>query len=137
MHDRIRVTSWDRRRLRSLLHAQRETGRHDRRSLDSLRQALESAIVVQPPSIPPTTITMHSTFRVLDLDSREERRCTLVFPGETSGAEGSLSIFAPLGAALLGRQQGEVVECTAPGGTTRVKVQAVIYQPEATGDYLG
>lgn len=136
MLDRIRVTSWDRRRLRSLLHAQRGTGRHDRRSLDRLQQALESAIVVPPPHIPPTTITMHSTFRVLDLDTREEQRCTLVFPGETSTADGTLSIFAPLGAALLGRQQGEVVECTAPGGPTRVRVEAIVFQPEAKGDYL-
>jgi regulator of nucleoside diphosphate kinase len=137
MHGRIRVTSWDRRRLRSLLRAQQGTGRHDRRSLDRLQQALESAIVVQPPSIPPTTITMHSQFRVIDLDTREERRYTLVFPGETSTADGTLSIFAPLGAALLGRQQGEVVECAAPGGTTRVRVQAIVYQPEAVGDFLG
>ena len=74
MHDRIRIMSWDRRRLRSLLAAQRGTGRHDRRSLDRLQQALESAIVAGPPSIPPTTITMHGTFRVIDLDTREKRR---------------------------------------------------------------
>jgi len=71
MHGRIRVTSWDRRRLRSLPHAQRGTGRHDPRNLDRLQQALESAIVVQPPAIPPTTITMHSSFRVTDLGTRE------------------------------------------------------------------
>jgi regulator of nucleoside diphosphate kinase len=136
MLGRIHVTSWDRRRLRSLLHAQRGTGRYDRKNLDRLQQALESAIVVQPPAIPPTTITMHSQFRVADLDTGEERRYTLVFPGETSTAHGSLSIFAPLGAALLGRQQGDDVECTAPGGITRVRVLSIVYQPEAVGDYL-
>ncbi len=137
MHDRIRVTSWDRKRLRSLLHSQREAGRNDRRSLDRLQQALESAIVVQPPYIPPTTITMHSQFRIIDLDTREERRCTLVFPGETAEGDEKLSIFAPLGAALLGRELGEVVECVTPGGESRVKVASIVYQPEAMGDYLG
>jgi len=137
MNHRIRVTSWDRRRLSSLLHAQRGSGRHDRRSLDRLRVALESAIVVQPPAIPPTTITMHSSFRVTDLASGEERRYTLVFPGETARGEGMLSIFAPLGAALLGRRTGEVVECTAPGGVSRVRIESIVYQPEAVGDFLG
>jgi regulator of nucleoside diphosphate kinase len=136
MHDRIHVTSWDRRRLRSLLHAQQGDSRFDRRSLDRLRQALESAVVVQPPFIPATTITMHSTFSLLDLDTRQRRRCTLVFPGETAREDGALSIFAPLGAALLGRREGEVVECPTPGGTTRVRVEAVVFQPEAVGDYL-
>jgi len=60
-----------------------------------------------------------------------------VFPGETSTADGTLSIFAPPGAALLGRQIGEEVACTAPGGTTRVRVDSIVFQPEAAGDYLG
>jgi regulator of nucleoside diphosphate kinase len=136
MHGRIRVTSWDRRRLRSLLHSQRGAGRNDRRSLDRLQQALESAIVVQPPAIPPTTITMHSTFRVIDQDTGEQRRYTLVFPGETAASDGTLSIFAPLGAALLGHQAGEVVECAVPGGTTRVRIASIVYQPESEGDFL-
>ncbi|HSV94169.1 MAG TPA: GreA/GreB family elongation factor [Desulfobacterales bacterium] len=136
MHDRIHVTSWDRRRLRSLLHAQHDAARFDRRSLDRLRQALESAVVVHPPFIPSTTITMHSSFSLLDLDTRQRRRCTLVFPGEATRVEGALSIFAPLGVALLGRREGEVVECPAPGGTTRIRVEAIVFQPEAVGDYL-
>jgi regulator of nucleoside diphosphate kinase len=136
MHDRIHVTTWDRRRLRSLLHAQERADRHDRRCLERLRQALESAVVVQPPAIAATTVTMHSSVRLLDLDSGERRRCTLVFPGEAGREEGALSIFAPLGAALLGRREGEVVACPAPGGTTRVKIEAVVFQPEAVGDYL-
>lgn len=136
MHRRIRVTSWDRKRLRSLLHAQLTTGRFDRGSLDALQQALESAVILQPPYIPATTITMHSKFRLTDLDTNKELRYTLVFPGETSGNDGLLSVFAPLGAALLGRERGEVVQCAAPGGMTRVRIEDIIYQPEAVGDYL-
>lgn len=136
MHSRIRVTSWDRQRLRSLLHAQRTAGRFDRSTLDTLQQALESAIVLQPPFIPPTTITMHSMFRLTDLDTNKELRYTLVFPGETSGNDGVLSVFAPLGAAVLGRERGEVVQCVAPGGITRVRIEDIIYQPEAVGEYL-
>lgn len=136
MHERIHVTSWDRRRLRSLLHAQQRTDRHDRRCLERLRQALESAVVVHPPAIAPTTVTMHSVFRLLDLDTGERRLATLVFPGEAGREAGAVSIFAPIGAALLGRREGEVIECTAPGGVTRVRIEAVLYQPEAVGDYL-
>lgn len=136
MHRRIRVTNWDSRRLRSLLQAKQAVERFDPNTLQTLRRALESAIVLLPPYIPPTTITMHSMFRLTDVDTSQELRYTLVFPGETSGNDGLLSVLAPLGAGLFGHERGEVVPCAAPGGITRVRIEDIIYQPEAVGDYL-
>ena len=44
-------------------------------------------------------------------------------------------MLAPLGTALLGTRVGDVVEFAAPAGTRRLKVEKVLYQPEAAGDF--
>jgi regulator of nucleoside diphosphate kinase len=40
-------------------------------------------------------------------------------------------VLAPLGTALLGYRAGDVVEWNVPKGKRRLKVQEVLYQPEA------
>jgi len=55
---------------------------------------------------------------------------TLVFPGEANVSQRKLSILAPLGTAVLGYRAGDIIEWTVPGGTRRLEVQRVIYQPE-------
>jgi regulator of nucleoside diphosphate kinase len=78
---------------------------------------------------------MHARVRVRDLRSGETETYTLVYPDEADIDDGKLSVLAPLGAALLGTRAGRVVEVAAPAGPRRVKVERVLYQPEAVGDY--
>lgn len=39
-----------------------------------------------------------------------------------------------LGTDLLGRRGGEVVRCAAAGSMRDLRVEAILYQPEAAGD---
>ena len=48
---------------------------------------------------------------------------------------GKVSVLAPIGTALLGYRAGETVEWEVPGGVRRLKIEQVLYQPEAAGDY--
>ena len=59
----------------------------------------------------------------------------LVFPSDADIDEGRLSVLAPLGTALLGARVGDLVEVNAPAGVRRIKVEKVLYQPEAAGDF--
>jgi regulator of nucleoside diphosphate kinase len=60
---------------------------------------------------------------------------TLVFPAEADYERGRLSVLAPIGMALLGYRAGETVEWKVPSGVRRLKIEQVLYQPEAAGDY--
>ena len=42
-------------------------------------------------------------------------------------------MLAPIGTAMLGYRVGDVIEWPVPRGIRRLKVQEVIYQPEAAG----
>ena len=44
-------------------------------------------------------------------------------------------ILAPLGTALLGYRIGDVVNWHMPGGTRQLRIDELIYQPEAAGDF--
>ena len=78
---------------------------------------------------------MHSQVRVRDPKSDEVGTYTLVYPDAADITDGKLSVLAPMGAALLGARQGQVVKFETPGGVRRLKVLKILYQPETAGDF--
>ena len=77
---------------------------------------------------------MRSMMRICDLDDNQRETYTLVYPDEADIISGKLSVLAPLGTALLGTRAGQVVSFDAPAGQRRLKVEKILYQPEAAGD---
>jgi transcription elongation factor GreA len=59
---------------------------------------------------------------VLDLDSAETSDYRIVGSGEANPAAGEISHASPIGAALLGRRVGDVVEIEVPTGLVRLEV---------------
>jgi regulator of nucleoside diphosphate kinase len=78
---------------------------------------------------------MNSQVQVVDLDSEERRCLTLVFPSMASIEAGRVSVLAPLGTALLGSREGSRVAWHTPRGTRQLRVERVVYQPEAAGRF--
>jgi regulator of nucleoside diphosphate kinase len=72
---------------------------------------------------------------VRDRKVDEPETYTLVFPDDADIDAGRLSVLTPLGAALLGSRDGQTIEFDAPGGRRRLKVERVLYQPEAAGHF--
>jgi regulator of nucleoside diphosphate kinase len=103
--------------------------------IPALRDGLERCRVVEPARVPREIVTMHSKVRVRDLKADETETYTLVYPDDADINQGKLSVLAPLGTALLGARVGQVVEFLAPSGTRRLKVERILYQPEASGDF--
>jgi regulator of nucleoside diphosphate kinase len=59
----------------------------------------------------------------------------LVFPSEADFDRGRVSILAPIGTALIGYRVGDTVEWKVPSGRRRLRIEEVLYQPEAAGDF--
>jgi regulator of nucleoside diphosphate kinase len=131
----IYITDFDHNRLSNLLNGAGSWNKKDKNYLTRLEEELEWAQVVSPKEIPGDVVTMNSQARVRDLDSSEEMIVTLVFPTEADYERGRLSILAPIGTALLGYRAGDTVEWEVPAGVRRLKIEQVLYQPEAAGDY--
>ncbi len=82
------------------------------RQLVNIRAVLESATIVDDADV--AVIGREVTLREPDgVTSRYE----LVIPGEGDIAAGLVSADSPVGAALVGRRVGDLVEISAPAGT--------------------
>lgn len=116
-------------RLLEALPAQAFPGKRD------LEDELDRAEVVAPKDIPPTVVTMNSTVRFRVIDTNETFELTLVYPKDVDTSGGTISIFAPVGSALLGLSKGDEIEWPNPKGkTTRVHIDEIVYQPERAGE---
>lgn len=131
----IYVTEPDYHRLSALIETTRERNGVDREYLTKLEAELDRAEIVDPKEIPPEVITMRSKVRLKDLVSGEANTYSLVFPTEADFSEGKISILAPIGTAILGYKRGDTIEWPVPSGLRRLKVDAILYQPEAAGNY--
>ena len=118
----IIITQYDKTRLKNIIN-------------DDLRKELNRAQVVDPKDIPNDVITMNSKFKLKDLDSGEEMIYTLVFPENADIYKNKISIYAPMGIALIGYRVGDIIKWQVPGGILRIEVLEIIYQPEASGDF--
>ena len=129
MPPRILLSSFDSNRLQQLIEM---VG--DRPDLDALREELDRAEIIEPEDVPPNLVTMNSVVRFVD-EAGKESELRLVFP-DTADVEGNrVSIFAPVGSALIGLSIGDSIDWPLPNGRTRrLRVMGISYQPEAAGD---
>jgi regulator of nucleoside diphosphate kinase len=135
MTQAIYVTNSDRYRLLDLTPGMKGVSPMDDSNVEELRREIARARIVDEEKIQGNIITMNSNFLVRLLDSGKVRFYTLVFPKDADFANGKISVLSPLGTALIGYQEGDVVEWVAPAGTKKLKVEKVLYQPEAAGHY--
>jgi regulator of nucleoside diphosphate kinase len=76
---------------------------------------------------------MNSEVRVTDLDTGETFGFRVVFPRAANAGAGNISVLAPLGMAVLGRNVGEELTWKVPAGSRRLRLDDVVYQPERDG----
>ena len=103
---------------------------------DDLADSLESADVIPPPAVPADVVTMYSQVEILDLSSGLKQRLTLCYPEHAEPRQGFISVLSPVGASLLGLRVGSTAQWQLPHGEERsATVEAILFQPEASGDY--
>lgn len=76
---------------------------------------MERAKVVSTDALPPDAVQMGSTIEYRT-DAGQQRRVTLVYPGEADIAQGRISILTPIGAALIGLSPDQSIAWTARDG---------------------
>ncbi|WP_422647850.1 nucleoside diphosphate kinase regulator [Cupriavidus sp. H18C1] len=103
---------------------------------EMLDDLLARAAIVPPDAIPQDVVTMNSTVRCALEGDPAPREWTLVYPDSADFEAGRISVFSPVGQALLGARAGETVSYRLPDGREqRVTVLELSYQPEANGQF--
>jgi len=102
---------------------------------DRLMRELRAARAVPPEQIARNVVTMNSRVLLKELQSGRQIEITLTYPQDADPKEQKVSVFSPIGVALLGCQEGDITSWRIPSRIGRFKVERVVYQPEAEGHY--
>lgn len=133
----IFITEPDMDQLSHLVDGLRQTVGTDPAQVKMLETELDRAVIVSPFVISPDVVTMHSRVRVRDVNSNQDSTYTLVFPRDADFSHGKISVLAPVGTAILGCRIGDVIEWNVPGGTRKLRIEEVLYQPERAARLAG
>ena len=122
----IYVTEIDKARLQRLVETDEEA------QLVDLEHEIERAIVVEPQGVARDVVTMNSRV-VLKLDDAQQE-VALVYPHDADERSRKLSVLSDVGTAILGYQEGDTIDWLVADRTRCIRIEKVVYQPEAFGD---
>ena len=123
----IHITEIDQVRLRSLVALEQGPDMVD------LEHEIERAVVVDARQVARDVVTMNSRAR-LHLDG-EAMEVDLVYPQDADGSARKLSICSDVGSAILGYKEGDAIDWRIQDRTRCIRIERVLYQPEAAGDF--
>lgn len=102
-----------------------------------LSEVLDEAEVVPSPEIPPDVVTMYTQFQIEEVATHRRQTLVLCYPADAEPSAGYISVLSPAGLGLLGTRVGDTARWRTPDGEENAaEVLAILFQPEATGDYV-
>ena len=135
MRTQLQISNLDYQRLINLLQKIKTTMKDDLHNIETLEAEIEKAKRIEPRKMKTNVVTMNSDVEVTDEDTGRLMKFKLVYPDEADFKTGKLSVLSPLGCALIGYSEGDVVEFRVPAGSKKAKIGKILYQPEAEGEF--
>lgn len=133
--NKIIVNKLDYLRIQKHIREAREKKTIDASEAEKLQHELMSATVLEPQEIPNDVVTMNSVVKISFAEKGKQEEFKIVYPDEANFRERKVSIFSPIATALIGFRIGDLIEWALPGGLTKIRIDAITYQPEAAGDF--
>lgn len=90
-----------------------------------LQNVLKYSRVIDTSTLPKDQVTLLSRVEFTNIDTNVKMTFTLVSPHETDLQRGKISVKSPIGQALMGRKEGDVVEAHAPAATLRLRIDRI------------
>ncbi|ENP8354202.1 nucleoside diphosphate kinase regulator [Vibrio sp. B513a] len=101
--------------------------------LVELEAELDRATVLKPEQMPDNVVTMNSTVEFKFSGEDRTMTKTLVYPSELKSSD-DISIFAPVGSALIGLSVGQKLDWPMPNNQVKtIEIVDITYQPERCG----
>jgi len=122
-------------RIKKSINVAREYKSIAEKEAEELLNELESAKIVDPEDVPSNVVPMNSIVKISFLNNDKQVQFQIVYPDEANLKTNKISIFSPIATALIGYQTGDEIEWIVPAGLTRIRIDEIIYQPEASGHY--
>ncbi len=90
-----------------------------------LLEELKSAVVIKPDNLPSDVVCIDSKVEIEEIHTGQKFTFQIVLPAEANMKLGKVSVFAPIGIALLGYRIGSEVQWEMPNGLKTFKILQV------------
>lgn len=109
-------------------HAARERQGFIEGRIATIEEALAVAEIIDVTKIDADgKIVFGATIELFNLDTEQEVRYQIVGEMEADIDQGLLSVTAPIARAMIGKEEGDVIQVNAPGGIVEYEVLSVAY----------
>ena len=102
--------------------AAKEAQAHNAARMAEVEIKLTKVRIIEDENIPSDKIFIGAIVSLKDLDNDEEYKYMMVSPEEASYEESKISIFSPIGQALMGHAVNEELDIKVPAGVLRYKI---------------
>ena len=89
---------------------------------------ISKAVIIDPSTLPHDKISFGSTFDLVDVDTDIEYTYAIVGGVESNAERGLISFNSPLAKQLLGKEEGDEITATLPGGQQSFEILSVYYK---------
>ena len=106
----------------------REARRRQAKTISRIRflqRVLEHSRVIDPEALPKDRVCLLSHVEFTNLSTNTRMKFEIVSPHEMNLEAGKISLKSPIGAALMGKKVGEIVEAQTPSGILRLKIDSI------------
>lgn len=98
------------------------------KEIGQLMEELNKAEIVTDKKLGNDVIKLNSLFEAEDIVSKKSWKLMLTLPGDANLKEQKISVFSPLGVALIGFKKGMTIQWALPGGMKNIKIVDVVNQ---------
>jgi transcription elongation factor GreA len=103
-------------------HAAKESQKHLEGKIAELEDKLSRVRTLEMDKIPSDKVYLFAKALVKDLEHGEEIEYTIAPADEADVDNDIISVKSPIGAALLGKAEGDIVEVDVPAGVIKYKI---------------
>jgi transcription elongation factor GreA len=93
-----------------------------------LNAVISKAVIIDPSTLPHDRVSFGSTVNLVDTNSDEEFTYTIVGGVESNAEKGMISFNSPLAKQLMGKEEGDEIRATLPGGVKTFEILGVSYK---------
>ncbi len=91
-----------------------------------LDEMLACAVITEENIEKTQVVCVGDTIVIESVESGQESRYTIVNPKEVAPARGMISTISPIGRAVLGKGEGEVVIVVVPAGKRQYRIRQIV-----------
>lgn len=108
-------------------HAAKEQQSLNEGRIAELEDKLSRAEIIDVAKLSGSRVKFGATVTLVDEDTDEEKKYQIVGDLEADVKLGKISISSPIARALIGKEEGDSIEVTAPGGARGYEILKVHY----------